>query len=334
MIAKKLPKRGENWMKLGELRKLAQATGALEEPGLYRTVQQEMQDRMRQMGFDPDALYQELEMTSRFVDTHRDVSFSNAHMQLHSHAFYELIYCCNSCGAEYLVGSQRYRLQEGDVVFVPPGVSHRPLLSENMETPYSRYVLWLSPEFMERFAGLFPYPFTEKQAKASMLRTGGTPWMRLGDLFRAGVEETERQADGWEAAVVGNTVTLLTQIKRATDEHTTRTMKAEKPELLDKITEYVEKNYSDSLTIGKLSERFYVSSSTISHLFRQKLGVSFYRYVTQRRLIAAKTLIEQGQPLDPVASRTGFMDYSGFYRAFKKEFGISPRQYRKICNEK
>jgi hypothetical protein len=65
MIAKKLPKRGENWMKLGELRKLAQATGALEEPGLYRTVQQEMQDRMRQMGFDPDAhlLTRTLEIT-------------------------------------------------------------------------------------------------------------------------------------------------------------------------------------------------------------------------------------------------------------------------------
>ena len=225
-------------MKLGELRKMTQKVPQLQGAAL----QQWLQEQVRSLGVDPGMIYQELEMTSRFVDTHRDVSYSNANMQLHSHTFYELICCCNSCGAEYLVGSQRYRLQEGDLVFVPPGVSHRPLLPEHMETPYSRYVLWLSPEFMERFAGLFPYPFTEKQARASMLRTGGTPWMRLSDLFRAGVEETERQADGWEAAVVGNTVTLLTQIKRATDEHTTRTMKAEKPELLDKITEYVEKN--------------------------------------------------------------------------------------------
>ena len=73
--------------------------------------------------------------------------------------------------------------------------------------------------------------------------------------------------------------------------------------------------------------------STVSHLFRQKLGVSFYRYVTQRRLIAAKTLIEQGQPLEAVASQTGFLDYSGFYRAFKQEFCISPRQYRKLSGE-
>ena len=53
-----------------------------------------------------------------------------------------------------------------------------------------------------------------------------------------------------------------------------------------------------------------------------------YRYVTQRRLIAAKTLIEKGQRLEAVAAQTGFTDYSGFYRAFKQEFGISPRQYR------
>lgn len=317
-------------MKLGQLRKLAQAMGAMQEPGLYQKMHQQLQDQMRALGLDPDTLYQELEMTSRFVDTHRDVSYANAHMQLHSHTFYELIYCCNSCGAEYLVGSQRYRLQEGDLVFVPPGISHRPLLPEQMDAPYSRYVLWLSPEFMDRFAGLFPYPFTEKQASASMLRTGGTPWMGLGELFRAGVEETERQADGWEAAVVGNTITLLTQIKRATDERTARTLKAEKPELLDRIMAYVEKNYPEPITISQLASRFFVSSSTVSHLFQRKLGVSFYRYVTQRRLIAAKTLIEKGLLLEEVALRTGFQDYSGFYRAFRQEYGISPRQYRNL----
>ena len=43
------------------------------------------------------SFYQELEMTSPYVDTHRDISYSNAHLQLHSHNFFELIYCCNSC---------------------------------------------------------------------------------------------------------------------------------------------------------------------------------------------------------------------------------------------
>jgi len=93
---------------------------------------------------------------------------------------------------------------------------------------------------------------------------------------------------------------------------------------------YLEKNYSKSVTIGDLAKEFYVSNSTVSHLFKKKLGVSFYRCVTQRRLIAAKTLILQGLPLEQINERVGFTDYSTFYRAFKQEYGISPRQYRKM----
>ena len=63
---------------------------------------------------------------------------------------------------------------------------------------------------------------------------------------------------------------------------------------------------------------------------KQKLGISFYRYVTQRRLIEAKTLIEKEIALEDVALQVGFEDYSGFYRAVKKEYGISPRQYRQL----
>jgi AraC-like DNA-binding protein len=58
------------------------------------------------------------------------------------------------------------------------------------------------------------------------------------------------------------------------------------------------------------------------------LGVSLYRYVTQRRLIAAKNDIAKGMRLDAVARKSGFQDYSAFFRVFKSTFGISPRQYR------
>lgn len=314
-------------MKLRELHKLAQVVTE----DISANDQKKKYEIILSMGMDPNTFYQELEMTSHLVDTHRDISYSNAHIQLHSHVFYELIYCRNTCGAEYLIGSERYRVMRGDLIFVPPGVSHRPVLPEHISEPYKRYVLWMSQEFMERYAGLFPYPFTEKQVCASMLRTGGTQWHdRLAELFRMGVEESERQEDGWEAAVIGNTITLLTQIKRATNDHTAHTLKAEKPELLDRIMEYVEINYAKNIVIGEVAKVFFVSASTISHLFKQKLGISFYRYVTQRRLIESKKLIESDINLENVAMQVGFEEYSGFYRAFKKEYGISPRQYRNL----
>ena len=69
-------------------------------------------------------------MSSRFVDTHRDVSQGGDGVQLHSHTFYEMIYCTGG-STQYLLGTQRYRLLHGDIVLIPPGVSHRPLLAEN-----------------------------------------------------------------------------------------------------------------------------------------------------------------------------------------------------------
>lgn len=313
-------------MKLGALRQLAGASSHLKGEAL----QQWVQEKLVSIGLDPNALYQELEMTSRYVDTHRDISFANAHMQLHSHTFYELLFCCNTCGTEYLVGSERYRLQKGDIIFIPPGVSHRPLLPETMVAPYERYVLWLSQEFLEMYAGVCPFTLTDRHAQVGLLRTAGTPWESLSELFYAGVVESERQEDGWEAAVIGNTMQLLSHLKRATAERSVHSLKAEKPTLLDQLTGFVEQNYASRITLELVAGRHFVSPSTVSHLFQQTLGVSFYRYVTQRRLIAAKSLIEKGVLLEDAALQSGFSDYSGFYRAFRREFGISPRQYRTL----
>ena len=93
---------------------------------------------------------------------------------------------------------------------------------------------------------------------------------------------------------------------------------------------YIEKNLSQKITLEETAHHFYVSVSTITQLFRQKMGTSFYRCVTQRRLITAKTLIGEGKSLEDVSRAVGFSDYSSFYRAFKKEYGITPRQYTQL----
>lgn len=293
----------------------------------------ELQSRFRvflaEMGLDADNLYQELEMTSRFADTHQDTSYANAVVQLHSHLFYEIIYCRNNCAAEYLVGAQRFRLQKGDVVLVPPGVSHRPLLPRTMEQPYIRDVVWVSPELVASLQQTFSSPHSRRN-RGYLLRTAGTKWEYLGELFRTGVREAENRAPGWEIAVAGNTLSLLVHLKRAFQDADTIPPEAEKPELLDQAIGYVEANLSRKITLEEAARELYVSPSTISQTFRNKMNTSFYRWVTQRRLIAAKALISENIPLEQVGAQVGFSDHSVFYRAFRKEYGISPRQYRRL----
>ena len=285
---------------------------------------------LMEQGIDPNSLYQELEMSSRFVNTHRDTSYANARVNLHSHDYFEVLYCRSNSGVEYLIGSNRYRLQKGDIVVVPAGVSHRPIFPEKMAVPYIRDVLWLSTEFMKSVDAAFPDPTALTRDHSVPIRTAGTRWEFLGEIFANGVREEEEKRPGWEAAVLGNTLMIFAQLKRAYIERSAGTMKAEKPELLDDITAYIETHYAQHITVSDLARRFYVSNSAISHLFKQKMGVSLYRYISQRRLIAAKNLIQQGQLLEDVGRTVGFVDYSTFYRAFKQEYGISPRQFSQL----
>lgn len=312
-------------MKIDDMRNFTRMNWPQTEEGYQKMV-----DWLKERGIDPSNLYQELEMSSRFVNTHRDVSFSNTTVNLHSHDYIELIYCHNAADVEYLIGANRYRLQKGDIVYVPPGVSHRPILPEKLSSPYERDVLWISQEFVNTIQEMYPNDTVRQPEQSVPIRTAGTRWEFLGELFRNGVLEEEQKRPGWEAAVFGNTLMIFANLKRAYSEHTAGTMQAEKPELLDRIAAYIEKNYVEHITIDDLARQFYVSNSTISHLFKQKMGVSIYRYITQRRLIAAKSLIAAKKPMEEISQAVGFADYSTFYRAFKQEFGISPRQFAQL----
>ena len=274
-------------------------------------------EHLQKLGLEPGTLYQELEMESRYVDTHRDTSFSNSQVNLHSHTFYEVLYCRITSGAEYLVGAERYQLQPGDVVIIPPGISHRPLLPPVMPEPYTRDVLWISLEFLSGMRSMFVDEHLLTATGPQLIRTAGTRWEFLGELFRQGVQEAESRDVGWEAAVAANTIQIIVSLRRAILARTAKQLKAEKPELLDQAMAYIESHLQEKLSPGEVARHFYVSESTISQLFRKKMGVSFHRCVTQRRLIAAKSLIEQGLRMEEVGQQVGFSDYSTFYRAFR-----------------
>lgn len=293
-----------------------------------------VQRRLREMGMTLTDLYQQLEMTDPFLDIYMEQDVSGISSPIHAHPFMEILYCHSNSDAACLVDDRRYILQRGDIVVIPPGVPHSVSTPPDSQNPYTGYTLWLSVKYLETLAELFPFFVAEQLAPEYHLRTAGTVWEYLGELFRGLYLEKTMAHPGWESALSGISTVLLTQIARMLKQKSQQAAPPSKEDLLEQVLVYLNSNLSQKITLDDIASRFWVSSSTISHLFTKSLGISFYKYVTQRRLTEAKNLIREDLPMEQVALKVGFGDYSAFYRAFRQEYHCSPREYQKIVAAK
>ena len=285
---------------------------------------------IQENGINIASLYQELEMSSAYANIHRDITYKKTSISLHSHSFYEVIFCRASDRVEYLVGSRHYRLIAGDIIIVAPGAGHTPVLPDDMQYPYERDILWVNSDFMKKIVELFPESRIEKMRDVLLLRTKGTPYAYIGDFFADGTKETINQKIGYDKIVAANALLIISHILRALIEGKSKEFEPEKPTMINALIEHIEGHLDEKLNLDEVAAAFYISRGTVNKIFRESLDTTFYKFVTQRRLILAKVLMSEGESLDLVSSKCGFTDYSTFYKAFKKEFGISPREYMKI----
>ena len=278
-------------------------------------------------------LYQEFYMQQIEAEIHYDISLRTQSVQLHSHAFYEVLFC-DGGNVHYLLGSKRYKLRRGDVLLIPPGMSHRPLFLEQLTEPYKRFALWLDADFLQHTAQRYPdcmFAFLQCEKQDSyLLRTPQPTWEGLHAGFHSLWQETQQHRLGWQLCVSAGALGLLAHISRTYYYLDTAAPQAESSNLADNIFRFIDNNLAKKITLEEVAAHFFVSKSTVSHLFKEQMGVSFYRCVIQRRLIAAKNEIQHEVPLRLIWEQCGFADYSSFYRLFKKEYGVSPQQFRAL----
>jgi len=94
-----------------------------------------------------------------------------------------------------------------------------------------------------------------------------------------------------------------------------------------RVLSYINEHYSEDLSLDFLANKFFISKYHLSREFNRLVGTSVYRYIIQKRLVMAKQMMSNGIPSATVYQHCGFGDYSNFYRAFKAEYQISPREF-------
>lgn len=101
---------------------------------------------------------------------------------------------------------------------------------------------------------------------------------------------------------------------------------------VQRILEYIEKNYSDhTLSLGKVAEHFHISPSYVSRTFKTATGCNFLDYLNKRRIRAAKELFAEGETILAISLKVGFDTDSTFRRLFKKYTGVTPSLYKEVC---
>ncbi len=101
---------------------------------------------------------------------------------------------------------------------------------------------------------------------------------------------------------------------------------------LRRAKSFVEANIHEPLSLTDVAAELGVSPSRLSHLFRDKAGITFSRWLTEKRVQRAKDLIaREDVSMLALAEYSGFRSYRSFQRSFKRVTGVAPSDYREEC---
>lgn len=276
-------------------------------------------------GFDPR---QQMQRSDFELQYKRDTYLKD--VELHHHDFFE-IYFLLAGDVTYLIESKIVHVMPGDLLLISPKELHQVCIQPEMSV-YERYVLWVDPATIRRLSA----QSTDLLAGLDPNRPGYGNQLRLSREDRSRIQHLmaelhrESTSDGYGAEMLRDCLLtqLLVTINRLVFqqgtyiEESTQTSRA-----VTQVMNYVNLHYSEPLSLDMLAEKFYVSKYHLSHEFNRQVGTSVYRYIQKKRLLMARQLMAQGKKPNEVYSCCGFGDYAGFYRAFKSEYQIGPREF-------
>lgn len=257
----------------------------------------------------------------------------HSEFESHHHDFCKIVIMIRG-SVDYIIEGKKYHLRPWDILLVNQFQIHQPIIDASEE--YERIVIWINPLSIEKFS-------TEEFDVLSVFQEAN----KIGNsLIRLPIPELEEvrgllgqvegayQNEHVTQGVVTNLliVQLLIFLYRKYEDGSTKAsgndIKFDK--MIVDVMDYISENIHDELPVETIAAAFYASKHHLMRKFKTQTGMTLHQYVLHKRLLVAKQLIMQRLSMTEVCLQSGFVDYTTFYRTFKKEYKVSPREYSKL----
>ena len=248
----------------------------------------------------------------------------------HSHSHYEFYFFMEG-DMDYEVNGITYSLQYGDYMLIPPKILHQPHFHSD-DIPYRRFVFWMNPSYFDKLCQIgqdfaYGYDYALKNQHYHFRPDFITAQEIQGRLLDL-IEECNGNRPFKEMQTQLMSASFLLYINRLSYDLLHQVPPSYENVLYLNLCDYINNHLDEDLSLEQLASFFYVSKYHISHIFKDNMGISLHQYITKKRLQASKNGILSGIPFGQVYQQYGFNDYTSFYRAFKKEFGSSPKDFK------
>ncbi|WP_296903405.1 AraC family transcriptional regulator [uncultured Megasphaera sp.] len=225
----------------------------------------------------------------------------------------------------YDVEGTAYDLQPFDIVVIPAGKIHRPVIYG--DTVYERIIAYISPMYLKSY--------DERGCQASQIFSSQhAPILRqpqeadslynVSCRLRRAWADTEPESQFLQETLFTEFIIHLSRALRRN--RLTFVKKGRQNEKIQHLLAYIETNLNDDLSIPALASAFFMSPDYLMHLFKAETGMTVAGYVTTKRLQKARRLMHEGRALTEICYDCGFTNYSTFYRAWKSRYHTSPKE--------
>lgn len=249
-------------------------------------------------------------------------------IHFHSHDFYEIYFFMDG-NVKYYIENESYTLAKGDVLIIPPGKLHRPVIEGN--TPYDRYVLWIYNRYVSSNKGIsclmgeITAMIEEKNTR--LISFEGSALKALTEMLDRLMGDSRSDGDisfyTAESRITLILSELLSCFRRTEKVH------EEQEDTVQQVISYINRNVADAPSLEELSAKFFVSKYYLLRKFKEHTKTTIHRYILMKKINLAKELLEKGEPPNKVCEKCGFSTYSNFYKAFTDQTGTAPGNYVK-----